>query len=139
MKSIKPLLCIILALLLGSCHSEEQAPCENLVCTQEFRTITMKFTDTNGDPLLVKDFKSINLRTNKELSSTNNDATIFTKGVYIVASDINLRDLSNEGDHIKISATHPTNGTLKVADFVVSGGTCNCHVSKISGPEIISF
>ena len=139
MKFMKPLLCIILVLFLGSCHNVEQAPCENLICTQEFRMITVKFTDTNGEPLLVKDFKSINLRTNKPLTSSNIDATIFTKGVYIVATDTNLSDLSNEGDRIKVSATHPTNGTLKEAEFVISGGICNCHVSKISGPEVVSF
>ena len=66
-------------------------------------------------------------------------ASIFTLGVYVVATDINLVDLSTEGDRIKISATNPTNGTLKEAEFVVSGGICKCNVTKISGPEIISF
>lgn len=139
MKFMKPLLYLFLVLLLGSCHIFEQAPCENLVCTQENRMITVKFTDTNGDPLLVKDFKSVNLRTNKELITPNMGASIFTLGVYVVATDINLVDLSAEGDRIKITATNPTNGTLKEAEFVVSGGICKCHVTKISGPEIISF
>lgn len=139
MKFMKASVCIILVLFLGSCNAVKQMPCENLICTKDFRSITVAFTDTNGEPLQVKNFKSINLRTNQTLTSSNINPISSIKGVYLVATDEDLKDLSYEGDRIKISATHPTNGALKEAEFVISGGICNCHVSKISGPEIITF
>ena len=101
--------------------------------------VTVKFIDANGNPLEVKDFKVVNLRTNKDLTSSNYIDPINAKGNYLVVTDANTKDLSTKGDQIKVSARHPVNGTIREANFLVSGGECACHISKISGPEEIIF
>jgi hypothetical protein len=136
---MKTLFYFITVILFWSCNKPEEINCENLICTQEFRMVTVKFIDANGNPLEVKDFKSVNLRTNEDLTSSNYVDPVNAKGYYAVVTDANTKDLSTKGDHIRVSAKHPFNGTIKEADFVVSGGECACHISKISGPEEIIF
>lgn len=113
--------------------------CENLICTEQFESISIRFLDGEGKPLIVKDFRAINLRTQKSLDSENLIDTTYAKGIYTVASDANLHDLSEKGDRIKVSAKHPVSGVSKESEFVVSGGKCACHVKKVSGPAEIKF
>ena len=127
---------LILVVFLGSCSSPEPAVCENMVCTKEFRTITVKFIDDYGDPLLVNNFSAVNKRTGRSMSQTN---SIQGLGIYVVASDADQKELSEKGDIVLVSASNPKNNSKVSAEFVISGGLCICHVSKISGPEIIKI
>ncbi|TKC00629.1 hypothetical protein [Pedobacter cryophilus] len=136
---MKTLCCFITVIMFWSCNKPEEINCENLICTQEFRIVNVKFIDALGNAIEVKDFKSLNLRTNKDLTSSNYVDPINAKGYYTVVTDANTKDLSSKGDYIRVSAKHPVNGTIKEVDFVVSGGECACHISKISGPEEIVF
>lgn len=134
---MKQLLYSLSITLLISCSPE--TICDDLICTLEFRSVNIKFLDAEGDPLVVKDFKAINLRTQKSMVTENLIDTIYAKGIYTVASDANLHDLSEKGDKIRVSAKHPVNGITKESEFVITGGKCSCHVGKISGPEQIKF
>ena len=127
---------LILVVFLSSCSSSEPAVCENMVCTKEFRTITVKFIDDYGDPLLVNNFSAVNKRTGRSMSQTN---SIQGLGIYVVASDADQKELSEKGDIVLVSASNPKNNSKVSAEFVISGGLCICHVSKISGPEIIKI
>lgn len=124
-------------LLLSSC-SENELNCENKVCTHQFVSIGVKFTDYNGNPLIVKDYQSKNLRTGKLFTGTNTTDTIYAKGFYRVVSDGNLKEL-NSSDKVLVSAKHPITNVLKQAEYTISGGECACHVAKIAGPEEIRF
>jgi hypothetical protein len=127
---------LILVVFLGSCSSSEPVVCENMVCTKEFRTITVKFIDDYGDPLLVNNFSAVNKRTGRSMSQTN---SIQGLGIYVVASDADQKELSEKGDIVLVSASNPKNNSKLTAEFVISGGLCICHVSKISGPETIKI
>ena len=127
---------LILVVFLGSCSRSEPAVCENMVCTKEFRTITVKFIDDYGDPLLVNNFSAVNKRTGRSMSQTN---SVQGLGIYVVASDADQKELSEKGDIVLVSASNPKNNSKLTAEFVISGGLCICHVSKISGPEIIKI
>ena len=107
-----------------------------MVCTKEFRTITVKFIDDYGDPLLVNNFSAVNKRTGRSMSQTN---SIQGLGIYVVASDADQKELSEKGDIVLVSASNPKNNSKLTAEFVISGGLCICHVSKISGPETIKI
>ena len=96
--------------------------------------VQIKFTDTSGNALTVKDYSSINKRTNKPMMQNNEPTTINNKGNYIVASDADRAQLSESGDTILVSATHPQTNKKIETEFVVSGGICACHINKISGP-----
>ncbi|WP_306552011.1 hypothetical protein [Daejeonella sp.] len=127
---------LILVVFLGSCSSSEPAVCENMVCTTEFRTITVKFLDDSGNPLLVNNFSAVNKRTGRSMSQ---NSIINGLGIYVLASDADLKELSEKGDIVLVSASNPKNNSKVTAEFVISGGLCICHVSKISGPETIKI
>jgi hypothetical protein len=133
---------IILAFLIivffNSCTEESQETCEARVCTQMYATLSVKFIDFNGKPVVVKNYQSKNLRTGKLLNATFVTDTINYKGYYYVVTDANLKDLS-DSDKVLVSAKHPVTNVLKQAEFTISGGECACHVGKIAGPDEIRF
>lgn len=98
--------------------------------------VQVKFIDASGNPVIVKDFSSIIKRTNNPVMKNNDPAG---SGVYTVASDADLKQLSEKGDIIMVSATHPQTNKKIEAEFVISGGLCACHINKISGPAEILF
>lgn len=129
----------LISIFLSSCLGQKEVSCENLICTQEFRSIAVKFVDTDGNPVAVTGFKAINTRTKKVLSESRDQNFPTTEGVYTVASDANLKDLSVEGDIILVSAKNASTQAKKDAEFKIVGGVCSCHVHKVSGPDEIVF
>lgn len=128
---------VVIGLLLSSCSdSNSTVECEDIVCTKEFRTITLKFVDINGNPQIVKDFKVINKRTGEIITSVND---LTNQGVYVVASDSDLLKLSEQGDNVQVTASDPKTGAKIQVDYVISGGLCSCHVIKVSGPETVKI
>jgi len=133
----RTILSLFTVILFNAC-SENKLSCENKVCTEQFVSINVKFLDSNGNPLVVKDYQSQNVRTGKLLSSTSETDIINEKGYYRVASDLNLKELSSS-DKILVSAKHTITDVLKQAEFTVSGGECECHILKIAGPDEVRF
>jgi len=117
---------------------QQKPACATQVCTMEFRTIAIKFLDKDGHQITVDGYKSLDKRTNVVL----HDNAVLVPGVYPpyynVASDNDLSKLSDDGDDIEISGTNSVTGQTKTTVVKVSGG-CNCHVSRISGPDSLKF
>lgn len=135
-------LLILLPAMFVSCQplgdKQERPACATQACTKEFRTISMKFLDKDGNQIAVDNYTATNMRTHVLL----HDNSILVPGVnppyYNVANDNDLAKLSDDGDNIEVSGTDPTTSQTKTAIVKVSGG-CNCHVEKASGPEQIQF
>lgn len=125
---------LILGTLLISCS--EKLDCEDMVCTKEFRMITVKFVDANGNPQIVKGFTSINKRTG-EVLTPNNDTV--NQGIYVVASDSDILKLSEKGDNVLVSATDSKTNVKLQVEYLIAGGLCSCHVTKISGPDTVKL
>ncbi len=131
---------LTIAFFLSACSATKTDPseCGQVMCTQEFRMVQVKFKDAAGNAVVVKDFSAINKRTGESIVQNNEPPTVNNQGNYTVASDADVKKLSEPGDVITVSATHPTTNNKISAEFVVSGGKCACHINKISGPaEII--
>lgn len=129
----------VCCLLFAACSTTNQPECGELICSQEFRMVQVKFIDAAGNGVTVKDFSAINQRTKKSMTQNNEPPTINNQGNYIVASDADRTGLSEKGDTIVVSATHPESNKTVKGEFVVSGGICVCHISRISGPAEIVF
>jgi hypothetical protein len=127
---------LILCLFLASCSGYDPEVCEDVVCTTEFRTITVKFVDEFGNPQIVKDYTAVNKLTGRSMTQMSN---MFGSGTYVVASDSDLKELSEKGDIVLVSAINPKNNAKVSAEFVISGGLCICHIAKISGPESVKI
>ena len=128
--------------LLTACNedgltTEDDKPCPEMVCTQEFRTVEVIFKDASGAAINVNNFSSVIRRTGREPHSGAVDL-VNAKGRYNVVTDGDILHLS-AGDIIDVSAVNPSTNQTKTAQFVVSGGKCACHINKISGPTEIRF
>lgn len=100
--------------------------------------VQVKFKDSAGNPVSVRDYSAVNKRTGKSTIQNNDPATVNNQGIYNVASDADVKELSETGDIIIVNATHPISNKKVTVEFVVQGGACACHVTKVSGPtEII--
>ena len=108
------------------------------MCTMEFATVGVKFTDKAGNPVNIKDITVINQRTNKPIVTQAAGSPDNTAGNYAVVTDGNKKEISTNGDDLKITATSAADGKTVSAVIKVIGG-CNCHVKKIAGPEAIVF
>ncbi|TFF40901.1 hypothetical protein [Mucilaginibacter psychrotolerans] len=108
------------------------------VCTMIFTTLSVNFVDKAGNPVTVKDVKVLNLRTNVAILAQGMGSMMSQPGKYTLVSDANKKQLSTEGDDLRITATNTANNKMVTAIIKVSGG-CNCHVSKVSGADNIVF
>ncbi len=133
------ILAVTISLFSCSTGKLNTSQCEPMICTQEFRMVQVKIKDAMGNPVTVKDFKAINKRTSKSTVQDNDPISITNQGNYTVASDADLKELSETGDVITVTAVHPETNKKVSADFVVSGGRCACHINKISGPAELTM
>lgn len=124
-------------ILFSACSTTSESQCPDLICTQEFRMVQVEFKDATGNNIAVNDFTAINKRTGESTIQNNEPSTVNTPGSYIVASDADLKELSESGDAIVVSATNPETNKKSSAEIVVSGGKCACHITKLSGPSEI--
>lgn len=132
---------LALTIFLFSCSVAKvnTSPCEPIICTQEFRMVQVKIKDASGNPVIVKEFAAINKRTGKSTVQDKEPVTVSNEGNYTVASDADLKNLSESGDVITVTAIHPQTNKTVSAEFIVSGGKCACHINKISGPAELVF
>jgi hypothetical protein len=139
MKKITFLLCLV-AMGFSSCKENKNSGCDAAqLCTQEFRSLGVEFTDKGGNNVTVKDVTAVNLRTNTAVVAKNVIDPGFAPNTYFIATDSNKDEFSNNGDEVKITATSTATNKTASAIVKISGGICNCHISKISGPDKIVF
>jgi hypothetical protein len=124
--------------LCSACAKNQQTACGTQVCTDLFATVNMHFVDKNNNNVQVANFKVVDLRTNKVIVHIIPPNVNYVVDYQEVVDDNDIKDLSTEGDHIQVSATNPATGQIKTAIMKIAGG-CRCHVTKLSGPDSITF
>jgi hypothetical protein len=136
---MRKILTLLMFILLGTaCHEGNVKPgCPLVACTDIFASIGVTFVDSAGQPIAIQNFQAIDLRTNLRIIPEVQTALLI-RGFYIIADDSDLKDLSTDGDDIQVSATNPLTHQTKTVIFKIAGG-CNCHVTKLSGPDQIKF
>jgi hypothetical protein len=127
------------AIVFIACHKEEPSDCEDKICTENFVSVHINFTDKDGKGIPVKNYSAVNQRTGQEIRATGAAYLTLIAGTFIVVTDSDIEKLSAEGDEIKITGTYEATGQTKSAILKVSGGKCACHVEKLSGPDKIAF
>ena len=134
------ILALMLTSALMSCKKKKtDSACEDKFCTEEFRSLSVKFVDNKGLPTGLKTFKVINQRTGENVYATSAASSNLAKGSYLIVDDGNTKSLSEEGDDLKITGTSEETNQVKSAIIKVKGGQCACHIEKLSGPEQIAF
>ena len=133
---------MILLILVGilGFGSQIKRHCAKLMCSEGLKIVGIKFLDTIGNPVVVSDFKAFNLHTKESMIIGSVTDTVYSKGDYTIASDLHIRKVSSRGiDTIVVSGRHPVTQVIKTARVVVGRDDCDCHVTKLSGPEEIVF
>ncbi|RVU02010.1 hypothetical protein EOD41_08650 [Mucilaginibacter limnophilus] len=131
---------ILLAAIFSACKSKKQQTqnaqdCPDKPCTMMFASVPVRYADKNGQPVSVKNFKAVILRTNEDITHTDNH----TGSMFTVADDSDRKKLTEAGDNILITATDSASNVTRTDTIKVAGGVCSCHVVRVSGPEEIRF
>lgn len=137
----KLLIVLVMAISLSACKkNEKKSGCDaNQICSAQFVSFGVSFTDKQGKPTVVEEFSLKNLRTGKPVTRTSMGASAdVVPGFIWVASDDIKTEFSTEGDDVEITARSKATGLVKKVIVKVSGG-CNCHVAKLSGPDTVKF
>jgi hypothetical protein len=128
------------ATLVLSCTKSTDSDCpKDRMCTEEFRSLTVSFTDNKGAPTAAKDYSAVLVRTGDTIKSNLNTVSNMVPGAFIVIDDSYTSKLSETGDEIKVSATSVQTKQTKSTVIKVSGGECACHIKKVSGAEKVAF
>lgn len=132
------LLCIPLAIMISSCSKKlktDGCPTDQ-ICTMIFASVGTEFVDKDGKNVAVKDFKVFNTRTGKFIAAKGVVDPGFSPMHHTIITDSNKKEVSTEGDELRITATSVSTSKTITAVYKIAGG-CNCHVEKLSGPEKI--
>ncbi|RCH54325.1 hypothetical protein DJ568_13620 [Mucilaginibacter hurinus] len=129
----------LLAVIIAACNKKDSSDCGNKTCTLDFRMVTVKFLNKDGEGINVKNYSAVNQRTKDTINFPPNAHVLLQKGTYIVISDSYTKSLPESGDDIKVTGTDSVTNETKTAIFKVAGGRCACHINKLSGPEEIRF
>lgn len=123
-------LALVVSFLFVTCSVKKDEP---VMCTEEFRTVSVKFKDSSGNNILVENYKAVIKSSGLQLHSDSDKQ----ENNYIVATDADNEKLSKVGDTILVTANHPVTKALISENYVIKGGVC--HIEKVSGPDELSF
>ncbi len=108
-----------------------KADCRNVMCTMEFRTITVQVVDKNGAPVRLDSYQTT-LANNSTVVGNTGAMAPTDDGHYPVISDAFVGGHKNT--QTKMIFTGTKDGKTVVSEAYEIGVDC-CHVSRISGKE----
>jgi hypothetical protein len=136
----KSILFLLLVIVYSACSKKtrQTAPCNPGMCTMIYTTIGIHFVDKAGKDAVIKDFSAVNLRTNKKVETQSIPGSGSNAGYHVIATDSNMKEFTNEGDDVKVTATDSVTNQTKSVVVKLAGG-CACHISKVSGTDTLAF
>lgn len=129
MKSLSHTLFVGLILLLQSC-AEKDKEC-NGICSEEYRTIVVEIKDSEGEPVILDEYKVVELSRGRDLTIRQDDAVSMRgRGFYPLFSDLYAQEYRLR--EIQIKFTGYIEGEEVVREVYQVGADC-CHVYYVSG------
>ncbi|THD67547.1 hypothetical protein E7Z59_07750 [Robertkochia marina] len=107
---------------------DSEVSCDNVVCTEDFRTMTITITYDNGDPVALDDFSVIISESGQDITGSYSDGELEwyrNNGIYPVIDDSYSDEFRNTTVFLKFSGS--VNGEIVVQRSIVAGADC-CHV-----------
>lgn len=129
----------VVASLLLSCDKDNTTDCANLNCDTQFKYLTVNFVNKEGVGVSIRNYSAVNLRTNEKVFSELSATANTIPGTFIVLDDGYRKNLSPQGDNIKITGTYDDTKQTKSVIIKVANPVCGCHFEKVSGDQIIKF
>jgi len=123
---------LLLVIGVASCLDSDPAlPC---ACTLEFRFFTVTVVDASGEPV---EGMSISVRRVSDGAVLTPDSSLQQGGVYVILTDGNIQDVTEAGTTVEVVGTLGDMGFT--AEYVFDRDACQCHVNKVSGPEMVEL
>lgn len=124
---------LFIALSFIGCEEEIEDNCnETIICTEEFRTISLEITNSDGAPVLLDVFYTF-YDSRKKFEYDLNDIQS-GQGIYPVLTDAEMDEIEREGSTLIFVGEK--NGVNIVEHQMVIGHDC-CHIQLISGDNKI--
>ncbi|MDG1803546.1 hypothetical protein [Flavicella sp.] len=98
----------------------------DIVCTEEFRSITLEIIDINDNPVILDAFKIIREDTGEEIESSEN----FHQNFYTIINDNYQNEIAQKEINLKFTG-FINNIEVLSTNYVVSADCC--HIELISG------
>lgn len=119
---------LMLSLFFVSCSDIAGGNCKNgckgVDCTEEFKMITAKVVDSNGDPIVLDTYELYYTDSQKSIDKV--ETGLASSGNYVIATDGMMDDLDCDGTSITFS--YDLDNQKIVREFLI-GKDC-CHIVK---------
>jgi hypothetical protein len=130
---------IVLAAVLPGClyfDSADEPRCENQACTDLFAMITVEVVNASNAPVTGLSTQSRYLEGAVQIMTSQDP---INNGTYVVVDDNFLGQALPDREHHTIRFEATAGALQLTADYVIAAGECTCHVSKVSGPDMLVF
>lgn len=131
MKKFSILLFSILTLAISSCIKTDE--CKDVVCTEVFKSITIKIIDSQNLPVLLDSYKTIKDSNNETFTIAD---SFSGDGIYTIIDDSHKHKTATSGSTFIFEGTK--NNVVVVSEEFVITKDC-CHISLKSGKTEISL
>ena len=139
MKKLSVILLLLGLVVIAGCHNDKEE--ESVVCTCELRQINIRAVYTDGTPVVLDKFETINLETGQKMEFGGDthyimDAYYKDSGQYPVMNDDYRKELENKPLKIKFLGYKNEQVVIEEA-FIVSAD--ECHVYMVDGNDSVIF
>ena len=125
---------ILLAVLILSCERDNKSDCNNVFCTQEFKTVSVLILHkSDNSAVTLTTFKVIRVSDNKDITH-GNSIIPENYGYYPLVDDSDKEMLRNT--NVEIEFQGYSNDILLIKKRFVVTADC-CHVSLVSGDSTV--
>ncbi len=139
MKQLVFILCVGLLLACNDKKDDPKIECPectgDILCTEEFRTLTFTVTYSSGAPVTLDDFEVTIVETGEVLDH-GDWLGLLAPGAYIIAQDSDFEKVDCEGTEFRFEGF--LNESKVVDEIFVIGRDC-CHILLVDGPDNIQI
>lgn len=119
--------------VVGCTNDDDNFDCSAVACTEEFRSFNITLTDTNNNPVALKQFTVTDITNKKDLTTDLSPSQLEVArqtGRYPLYSDLFARIHQNKVIEIVFSGVIDNN---EVVNALFTAGADCCHTDIISG------
>jgi hypothetical protein len=130
------LLCVAVVMIYAGCELHfANDPCRCIKVTDsDIVRLGVHVVDKNGAPVTNLDFVVLVKQTGDTLSIFQSGVS---RGYYIYATDYRVQFITSGGEWVQARGFSPTGKLLLLQSFHIDADNCDCHVTKLFGPDTI--
>jgi hypothetical protein len=124
-KNLIAIVMLLCSLSICSCKRDK-----GIICTMEYRTLTISIKDTASKPVLLSKYFVKKTSTGEIIDYSKDDSIDRIHGIYIVCTDGKMGMTSRNGTEFEF---HGILGTTEIVNEKYLIGNDQCHVKMLSG------